>query len=164
MNYKTRVLGAASVFALLAGTAPATAGQQEGTPDTTVSSRFVAGAQSDPLLDFMTSAKRGLSVEDAITEIFADASRERIESVPQFLAGIEDLGLGSDTVERSRVVLAELVSSSGAVDDAAKLLIFAQLQEGECTPELAAQGRCRPREPETTGTVDPGAAEGGIYR
>jgi len=168
MNYKKTVLGAASVLALLAGTtAPAGAAIDPGRDPA------ASAQQADPLFAFIASAQGGNDVESAINELFGNASKEQIERFPEFLSGVYGLGLSADAVQRTREALIEIASSSSELDESTRQLVVAAVEEERCTAELAAEGKCRAREPETTGsngrepdtTGSIGAgASGGVYQ
>lgn len=165
MNYRKSVLGAASVFALLAGTAaPSSAAIDLGRGSAADAQTTQASdIQADPLFAFIVAAQGGSNAENAIHELFGNASKDQIERFPEFLAGVHGLGLSADATQKSREALVEIASSSSDLDESTRQLVVAQLEKARCTTELAAQGKCREREPRTTGSIGAGAA-GGVYQ
>ena len=166
MNHRNKILGAVSVLALLAGT-HSPAGAAVNTAEKAAgSSQYTSadlGRQSDPLFDFIVAAKAGETADGAVYGIFGKASRDQIEKFPEFLDGVGTLGLKSEDVESSKLALIEIASASSALDENARTLVVAQLEQRRCTPELAAAGKCRLREPETTGAIDQDSSLGGLY-
>ena len=164
MDYRKAILGAASVLALITGAqGPANASIDPGNgPEGSVTSASIAaGAQSDPLFDFIMLSNGGETIENAIQGVFGNASREQIQNFPQFLGGLATLGLPAEAVAKSKDALIEIVYAAATLDDDMRVAVVAQLEEAPKPIQLAAE-ETKEREPKSTGSTE--GAAGGAYQ
>ncbi len=172
MDYKKAVLGAASVLALTAGiqqSADASLPRTDKPVVAITAARVLASINVDPLFDLIKRTKGSLtgeSIENALTKMFGIPSREQIEGFPNLLAGIVNLGVTSETAERSKNLLVAIVDSASTIDENLRVLVINQLEAGDAPIVLAESRRCLQdpraagcsRDPDVVGQV------GGGYR
>src|SRR5215208_7070987 len=140
MDYKNALLGGvAGLLALTAGVQdPANASTQraEKLTQTAQLQRSIGGVESEAFLDLLMRTNGGIStdaIENALGDMFSNASSEQIQSAPGLLRDVAGLGLGAEGIQRLRDVLGEIVSSTENLDDDLRASVLAQLN-AEVTP------------------------------
>src|SRR6185295_13988317 len=127
-DYKKALVGAASVLAL------AVAGQNSANASIPRSDKpaeaaapalglLSSGTYSDPLFDLILRTKGDLSsdaAENAVIEMFSEASRDKVEYLPQLLTDVMGLGVSPDAVARIKNALIDVVSSNSSIEDSAR--------------------------------------------
>jgi hypothetical protein len=170
-NHKKLLVGAASVLALAA------AGQTSAHASVPSFDKPVAAAQpatgflasgtySDPLFDLILRTKGDLAsatVENTLMEMFSNASRDKIESLPQLLSDIMALGVAPETTARIRSTLVEIADSHSAIDEDVRESVIAQLNTEAGVIQIAVtnEKRRRPRDPDVVGQTGGGGGGGG---
>jgi hypothetical protein len=170
-NHKKLLVGAASVLALAA------AGQTSAQASVPSFDKPVAAAQpatgflasgtySDPLFDLILRTKGDLAsaaVENTLMEMFSNASRDKIESLPQLLSDIMALGVAPETTARIRNILVEIADSYSAIDEDIRESVIAQLntEAGLIQVAVTNEKRRRPRDPDVIGQTGGGGGGGG---
>lgn len=160
VEYKKALLGAASILALTAAVDnTAEASIARNTPQESAKSVRTAEVApdlySDPLFDLLARTNGSTSadvVEKAITDMFGNASPEKVAAFPEFLTSLATIGAGSDAVARAKETLIGIVASAELGDETRQSLID-RLEAG-AQPVVLAQDRRR-RDPDTTGQVGP---------
>lgn len=159
MGLRKALLKAASILALTAGSqGSADAAISPEYSPTTARSPVSSPDYSDSIFDLLAHTNGSLSadaVETAMRAMFRDPSTARIESFPRLLTNLAGLGAGTEVLARSKSVLAEIVSSSQAVEEDLRESVLQAIEVGPSTYKLA-QAKKKRRDPDEVGQV-PGA-------
>ena len=138
MDLKKAILSAASILAL---TSAAGKSAEAAIPaNSSAKSATKVSTEADGLFNLITRTQGSLSgnsIENALIEMFANASPEEIERVPALFANIVTLGATPEVVTRLRDVLIGLVSSTSGIEQGLRDSVIAQLELGVTSIVLA---------------------------
>lgn len=170
MDYRKKILGAASILALATGVqAPAQASAQVGSIENSSPKSSVpriATMGSEHVFDLLVRSKGDLSassIEKNLLDMFAEAKSEQVVTFPAFMKEISKLGLTSDASAKAREILSEIVVTA-TIDEDQKSSITEEISNGLKPMQLAQR---RTRDPDVVGQVGGGTgggAAGGGYQ
>ena len=153
MEIKRSLLKVARLLAITAaGTGGAQTAAEAAVPPATqgVQRNAAAVTNADPVFELMRLTDGSFSaaaVENAIRSMYVDPTPAQVQMIPSLLSGLSSLGAPRDVIDRSKVVLREVVSNAASISEAIREDLLAEFSSDQVEFKLAQAQPNRNQQP-----------------